>query len=71
MDGKCLWDGNSARYKAEEDTPQAVIAAYKTAIRSSDAAFEAAVRVYRLRHPNASLQVVRRRVAEIICFAGS
>jgi hypothetical protein len=71
MNGRRLWDGNNARYRTDEDTPHAVIAAYKTAAARSSIAFEVAVRAYRVRHPSASLQVARRRVAEIICFAGS
>ena len=68
-------DGNKPFCETEEDTPQVVIAAYEAAVKSSysrpGAGFEAAVGAYRSRHPNTALQVVRRRVAEIICFAGT
>ena len=73
MDDRGFW--NKAYPEAEQDTPRAVAAAYTSAVKSSagapGAAFDAAVRAYRLRHPSASLQVVPRRVAEIICFGGA
>jgi hypothetical protein len=60
------------RHEVEEDTPDAVVAAYKAAVKGSPReAFDVAVRAYRARHPNVSLPTIRRRVAEIICFGGA
>jgi hypothetical protein len=62
-----------ARKLAEENTRHAVLAAYTGALKGSEdsrrSAFNAALRAYRMSHPGISEGVVRRRVAQIICFA--
>jgi hypothetical protein len=64
---------NLARKLAEENTRHAVLAAYTGALKGSEdsrrSAFNAALRAYRISHPGISEGVVRRRVAQIICFA--
>lgn len=48
-----------------KDSAAAVLQAYTSAAPQD--AFEAAVRVYRERNPNAQMSAARRAVAEIIC----
>lgn len=59
----------------DEETAQSVIAAYTGAVTGSEnmrrRAFDAALRVYRMRHPGVSESIARRRVAKILCFAGN
>ena len=71
VDGDLRYD-KLADKLAEEDIKHAVIAAYTNALRAEDmrhSAFNAALRVYRMRHPGISEHVARHRVAQIICFA--
>lgn len=64
---------NLARKLAEENTRHTVLAAYTGAPKGSEdsrrSAFNAALRAYRMSHSGISESVVRRRVAQIICFA--
>ena len=66
---------NLAHKRAEENIKQAVIAAYTKALKGPEVkrrnAFNAALRVYRMRHPSISEGVARLGVAQIICFADS
>ncbi len=65
---------NSERKVRAQNTIEAVIAAYKSAIarsrREPGAEFEAAVRAYQARHPEIPSATVRSRVASILCFGG-
>ena len=58
---------------AEEHIKHAVIAAYLNAPKGPEdmwrSAFNAALRVYRERHPGISEGLARHQVARIICFA--
>ena len=72
VEGDLLYD-KLAHKLAEENIKQVVIAAYTNALKAEDmrhGAFNAAVRVYRMRHPGNSESIARGRVAQIICFAG-
>jgi hypothetical protein len=59
----------------DHDTARAVIEAYTAATAGSEEArrwaFEAALRAHRGRCPGVSETLARRRVAKILCFAGS
>ena len=71
VDGELRYD-KLAHKLAEENIKQVVIAAYTNALKAEDmrhSAFNAALRVYRMRHPGISEAIARRRVAQIICFA--
>jgi hypothetical protein len=63
---------HNAQSEIEEDTRNAVIAAYTAALKGPDAmrrhAFDVALRAYRMRHPAVSEVKARRRVAQIVCF---
>ena len=65
-------DGDLAHKLAEENIEHAVIAAYRNALKGPEnvrrSAFDAGVRVYRMRDPGISEAIARRRVAQIICF---
>ena len=69
------WTGPAGDKEIDRATAQAVIAAYTVATSGSEGArrraFEAALRAYRGRCPGVSEPLARRRVAKIICFAGS
>lgn len=64
---------NLARKRVDDNVRRAVIAAYTGALKSSEAmrrsAFDAALRVFRARHPDIPEGLARRQVALIICFA--
>ena len=71
VDGDLRYD-KLADKLAEESIKHAVIAVYTNALKAEDmrhSAFNAALRVYRMRHPGISEAIARRRVAQIICFA--
>jgi hypothetical protein len=55
--------------ETDRNTVEAVITAF-TAGAHRRLAFEEALRTYRGRYPGLSEQLARRRVAEILCFAG-
>jgi hypothetical protein len=67
--------GNWVRNEIDEHTTQAVIEAYTAAatgvIGMRSRAFDAALRAYRRRHPGVPEMMARRRVAQILCFAGA
>ena len=70
-DGDLRYD-NLAHRLVDDNIKHAVIAAYTKALKAEDmrhSAFNAALRVYRMRHPGISEHVARHRVAQIICFA--
>jgi hypothetical protein len=64
---------NPADKLAEDNIKHVVIAAYTDALKGPEdvrrSAFNAALRAYRMRHPDFSEGIARRRVAQIICFA--
>jgi hypothetical protein len=64
---------NPARPEDDEETAQAVIEAYAAALAGPERnrAFDAALRAYRRRHPHVPEMTARRRVAEVLCFAGA
>ena len=74
LDGDLGYD-NLARKLAEheQNIKHTVIAAYTDALKGPEdmqrSAFNAAARVYRMRHPDISETIARRGVAQIICFA--
>jgi hypothetical protein len=55
--------------ETDRDTVEAVIKAF-TAAAHGRLAFEAALRTYRGHYPGMSESLARRRVANILCFAG-
>ena len=59
--------------ETDQDTAQEVIKAYAAALMGSqrNRAFDSALRAYRTRHPGVSEPVARRRVARVLCFAGT
>jgi hypothetical protein len=61
--------GAAPAKETDRDTVEAVITAF-TAAAHGRLAFEAALRTYRGRYPRLSEPLARRRVAEILCFAG-
>ena len=71
VDGDLRYD-KLADKLAEENIKRAVIAAYTNALKGPEemrrSAFNAALRVYRMRRPGISESIARRRVAQIICF---
>ena len=60
---------NLAHKLAQVDSKRVVIAAYTNALKGPEqmrrSAFNAALRVYRMRHPGISEAIARRRVAQI------